>query len=62
MHFTKSLTGIFLLIILFSVVSLAQEKDMMKDNMKKKEMMDNDKMMRHDMMKINKNMEGVALG
>ena len=57
MHFTKSLTGIFLLIILFSVVSLAQDKDIMKDNMKKKEMMDNDKMM----MKISKNMDGVAL-
>ena len=63
MHFTKSLTGIFLLIILFSVVSLAQDKDMMKDNMKKKEMTDNDKMMMHDdmMMKISKNMDGVAL-
>jgi len=63
MNFTKSLTGIFLLIILFSVVSLAQDKDMMKDNMKKKEMMNNDKMMMHDdmMMKISKNMDGVAL-
>ena len=63
MKFTKSLIGMCLLIMLFSAVSFAQDKDMMKDNMKKKEMMDNDKMMKHDdmMMKISKNTDGVAL-
>lgn len=63
MNLTKSLTGIFLLILLFSVISFAQDKDMMKDNMKKKEMMDNNKMMMHNdmMMKISKNMDDVAL-
>ena len=40
MSLTKSITGVFLLIMLFSAVSFAQDKDMMKDNMNKKEMMD----------------------
>ena len=65
MKFTKPLIGMCLLIVLFSAVSFAQDKDMMKDDMKKKEMMDKDmmkdNMMHDDMMKIDKNMDGVAL-
>ena len=65
MNFTKSLTGILLLIILFSVISFAQDKDNMKGDMNKKEMMNKDMMkdntMHKDMMKIDKNTDGVAL-
>ena len=66
MSFIKSLTSIFLFILLFSAVSLAQNKDMMKDDMNKKEMMSKDMMkdnMMHDemMMKFDKNMDGLAI-
>ena len=65
MNFAKSLTGIFLLIILFSAVSFAQDKDNMKGDMNKKEMMNKDmtkdNTMHKDMMKIDKNMDGIAL-
>jgi len=66
MKFTNFFTGIVLLIMLFSAVSFAQDKDMMKDDMRKKEMMDNemmkDNMMQAEMMmKFNKNMDGFAI-
>ena len=66
MSFTKSLTGIFLLIMLFSAFTFAQDKDMMKDNMSKKEMADKemikDNMMHAEiMMKFDKNMDGIAI-
>ena len=66
MNFTKSLKGIFLLIMFFSALSFAQDKDNMKDDINKKEMMNKDMTkdnMMHDdmMMKIDKNMNGVAL-
>ncbi|MCW8810119.1 MAG: hypothetical protein OQJ93_12820 [Ignavibacteriaceae bacterium] len=66
MSFTKYLTGVFFLIMVFSIASFAQDKDMMKKDTKGKEMMDN-KMMKDDMMQsdmmmeINKNMDGVAI-
>jgi hypothetical protein len=56
MSYIKSFTAIFLLITLFSAFSYAQEKDMMKDNMNKKEMMDKEMMMKFD-----KNMDGLAI-
>jgi pentapeptide MXKDX repeat protein len=65
MNFTKSLKGIFLLIMLFTAVSFAQDKDNMKGDMNKKEMMNKDMMKDNtipkDMMKIDKNMDGIAL-
>ncbi len=66
MKFTKSLTGIFLLIILFSAASFAQDSGAMKNDMSKKEMMDKKKMhgdMRQNDMKysISKNMSGLAI-
>ena len=65
MNFTKSVTTVFLLSILFSVVSFAQDKDMMKDDMNKKEMMGKemmkDDMMHSDMMNIAKDMDGIAI-
>jgi len=56
MKFTNFFTGIVLLIMLFSIVSFAQDKDMMKDDMSKKEMMDKEMMIKFD-----KNMDGLAL-
>jgi hypothetical protein len=44
MRFTKSLTDIFLLIVLFSAASFAQDSGKMKNDMSKKEMMDKEKM------------------
>ena len=61
MKFTKSLISMCLLIMLFSAVSFAQDKDMMKDDMKKDDMKKNDMMKDNMMMKIDKNMDGVAL-
>jgi len=66
MRFTKSLTGIFLLIVLFSAASFAQDSGMMKNDMSKKEMMDKEKMhndMMHNDMKssICTNMSGLAI-
>ena len=56
MSYIKSFAAIFLLITFFSALSFAQDKDMMKDNMDKKEMMD-----REMMMKFDKNMDGFAI-
>jgi len=66
MGFQKYLTSVFFLIMVFSIVSSAQDKDMMKKNTIGEEMMDNkvmkDDMMHSDMMMdINKNKEGVAI-
>lgn len=65
MNFTKSVTAVFLLSILFSGVSFAQDNDMMKDDMSKKEMrgkeMMKDHMMHSEMMNIAKDMDGVAI-
>ncbi len=71
MKFTKTLPGIFMLIIFFSIISFAQnnemqKKDMMKKEINKKEMMNNemksdDMMHKEMMMKIDKNMNGLAL-
>ena len=65
MSFTKYLTGLFFLVMVFSIASFAQDKDMMKKDTKGKEMMDN-KMMKDDMhsdmmMDINKNKGGLAI-
>lgn len=66
MKFTKSVLSIFIIIFFASVFSLAQNKemqskDMMKKDMSKKEMM-NDKMMhKEEVMKIDKNIDGLAL-
>jgi len=66
MNFTKSVTAVFLLSILLSIVSFAQDKDMMKKDMNKKEMMDKEMMkddMMHNemMMNIAKDMDGIAI-
>jgi pentapeptide MXKDX repeat protein len=66
MKFTKSLTGIFLLIVLFSAASFAQDSGKMKNDMSKKEMMDKEKMhsdmMQNDMKSnICTNMNGLAI-
>jgi YHS domain-containing protein len=66
MNFTKYRLGVFFLVMVFSIASFAQDKDMMKKDTKGKEMMDN-KMMKDDMMQsdmmmdINKNKDGVAI-
>ncbi len=51
MKFTKSLAGIFLLIVLFSAAPFAQDSGNMKNDMSKKEMMNKEKM--HDDMMQN---------
>ena len=62
MKLTKSILVIFIFIIAVSAASYAQDKDMMKKNMDKNEMMKKDKIMHKDtMMKIDKNMDGFAI-
>ena len=66
MKLSKSLTGIFLLIVLFSAASFAQDSGNMKNDMSKKEMMDKEKM-HGDMMQnemkpgISTNTAGLAI-